>query len=223
MGSKDAHRLCSPTQHPQSGVPSNTELFSPSGTPPPQSRSSGDGPPLHRRNQMGQKAISSFFQGYLLGVALWSHWGQFLERFAEVVEQVLPLCSEKAQEPEESHIIWRIILQPCLEAVRRKHQVSQGGTGTRLGLGCRQPGGGKQPGLAARPWRWGAGAGRSQLWLLVGKCFLDLLLAAAVIKIIKASLKGPCPWAWLLKCLCSTHKEIIRPHPPVNGHKKRRD
>ena len=35
-----------------------------------------------------------------------------------------------------------------------------------------------------------------------------------------AYLRGPCSYAWLLKSLCSAHREIIWPCPPVNGCKK---
>ena len=52
-------------------------------------------------------------------------------------------------------------------------------------------------------------------------CFFDLLSLLLLLQsYTMACLKGPCPSAWLLKCLCSVHREIIWPCPFVSGCKK---
>ena len=56
---------------------------------------------------------------------------------------------------------------------------------------------------------------------LCWNCFFDLLSLLLLLQsYIIACHKGPCPSAWLLKCLCSAHREITWPCTFVSGCKK---
>ena len=62
---------------------------------------------------------------------------------------------------------------------------------------------------------------KSQFWFHVGPvsltCFLLLLLLQSYIMVC---LREACPSAWLLKCLCSAHRETIWLYPLGNGCRK---